>query len=107
MKKNLFIVTSALKPTIGVISEDDRFKQTIDTLESIKKIVPNAYIVFTDGSPFPIEEHKIKEISKYCKYCYNGIKDFGEEDESSEPIGEKIESFLKERRSKNELIDLG
>jgi hypothetical protein len=65
-KKNLFIVTSALKPTIGVINEDDRFKQTIDTLESIKKIVPNAYIVFTDGSPFPIEDYKIKEISKYC-----------------------------------------
>jgi hypothetical protein len=66
MKKNLFIVTSALKPTIGVINDEDRFKQTIDTLESLKKIVPNAYIVFTDGSPFPIEDYKIKEISKYC-----------------------------------------
>jgi len=65
-KKNLFIVTSALKPTIGVINDEDRFKQTIDTLESLKKIVPNAYIVFTDGSPFPIEDYKIKEISKYC-----------------------------------------
>jgi hypothetical protein len=66
MKKNLFIVTSALKATIGVISDEDRYKQTIDTLESLKKIVPNAYIVFTDGSPFPIEDYKIKEISKYC-----------------------------------------
>jgi hypothetical protein len=64
-KKNLFVVTSALKPTIGVITDDDRFKQTIDTLESLKKIVPNAYIVFTDGSPFLIEDCKLKEISKY------------------------------------------
>jgi hypothetical protein len=75
MKKNLFIVTSALKPTIGVINEDDRFKQTIDTLESLKKIVPNAYIVFTDGSPFQIEEHKIKEISKYCNLILTWAED--------------------------------
>ncbi len=37
----------------------------------------------------------------------NGVKDFGEEDESSEPIGERVEEFLISRRSKNELIDLG
>jgi hypothetical protein len=65
MAKNLFIVTSALKPTIGVINEDDRFKQTIDTLESIRKVVPDALIVFTDGSPFAIEDHKLKQISSY------------------------------------------
>jgi hypothetical protein len=37
----------------------------------------------------------------------NGVKDFGEEDESSEPMGERIEEFLNSRRSKNELIELG
>jgi hypothetical protein len=37
----------------------------------------------------------------------NGIKDFGEEDESSEPMGERIEKFLNSRRSKYELIELG
>jgi hypothetical protein len=37
----------------------------------------------------------------------NGIGDFGDEDESSEPMGEKIENFLNERRSKYELIELG
>ena len=37
----------------------------------------------------------------------NGIKDCGDEDESSEPMGEKIESFLKKRRSNYELMDLG
>ena len=31
--KNLFIVTSALEPTIGVISKDDRLKQTLDGLK--------------------------------------------------------------------------
>jgi hypothetical protein len=37
----------------------------------------------------------------------NGIKDFGEEDESSEPMGERIEEFFNNRRSKYELIELG
>jgi hypothetical protein len=37
----------------------------------------------------------------------NGVKDFGEEGECSEPMGGMIDGFLKSRRSKNELIDLG
>ncbi|NVJ45982.1 MAG: hypothetical protein HWE07_02610 [Cytophagia bacterium] len=40
-------------------------------------------------------------------YRDNGIGDFGDEDESSELMGERIEEFLNSRRSKNELIDLG
>jgi hypothetical protein len=40
-------------------------------------------------------------------YRDNGIKDFGEEVEVSEPMGGTVEEFLKSRRSKNELIDLG
>lgn len=75
MAKNLFIVTSALKPTIGVINEESRFRQTIDTLESIKKTVPDASIIFTDGSPFEIEEHKLKQISSYVDELVTWEKD--------------------------------
>ena len=75
MAKNLFIVTSALKPTIGVINEDDRFQQTIDTLKSIKKVVPDALIVFTDGSPFTIEKEKLKEISTYVDASFTWSHD--------------------------------
>ena len=37
----------------------------------------------------------------------NGIGDFGDEYDCSEPMGERIEEFLNSRRSKYELIELG
>ena len=63
--KNLFIVTSALKPNMGVINEEDRFNQTIETLKNLREKVPDAIIFFADGSPNPIDETKVQEISKY------------------------------------------
>jgi len=35
--KNLIIVTSALNPVIGVVQPEDRFKQTMDSLRSLRK----------------------------------------------------------------------
>jgi hypothetical protein len=67
--KNLFIVTSALKPNIGVISNEDRFIQTVQSLESLRKHLPNDFIVLADGSPNEVEEEKYKELIKYV----NGI----------------------------------
>lgn len=40
-------------------------------------------------------------------YRDNGIKDFGEENEVSEPMGGTVEEFLNSRRSINGIIDLG
>ena len=48
--KNLFIVTSSLKPNMGAFSDDDRFAQTIASLKSLRKHVPDAFIVFSDSS---------------------------------------------------------
>ena len=66
LDKNLFIVTSALVPNIGVIPPQDRFIQTIDTLNSLRKQLPNDYIFFTDGSPNVVPKEWEDEISKYC-----------------------------------------
>lgn len=66
LDKNLFIVTSALVPNIGVIRPDDRFNQTIDTLKSLRKHLPNEYIFFTDGSPNAVPKEWEDEIAKYC-----------------------------------------
>ena len=63
--KNLFIVTSALKPTIGVINEEDRFIQTIDTLKSLREKVPDAIVLFSEGSPNEVEQEKYQEIAQY------------------------------------------
>ena len=65
--KNLFIVTSALHANIGVVNMQDRVIQTIDTLENLKRKIPDALILFVDGSPHNIDEDIKKKISEYCQ----------------------------------------
>ena len=65
--KNLFIVTSALHANIGVVNEQDRMLQTIETLERLKEKVPDAMVLLVDGSPHNIDDDKKKVISEYCQ----------------------------------------
>lgn len=89
--KNLFIITSSLKPAIGAFNDDDRFAQTISTLESVREALPDAIIVFADVSIRPIsqtEKDVISGLSNYyfdlsqepnTQYCAtNGLKSHGE-----------------------------
>jgi len=62
--KNLFIVTSSLKPNMGVFSDDDRFAQTIASLKSIRKRFPAAFIVFSDVSLRPISDLERETIAR-------------------------------------------
>lgn len=64
--KNLFIVTSALNPNIGVISVQDRFTQTIQTLQNLKHKVPDSLILLVDGSPNAVNDDMKMEINQYC-----------------------------------------
>jgi len=63
--KNLFIVTSSLKPNMGVFSDDDRFAQTIASLKSIRKNVPEAVIVFSDISLRPVSDLEKQTIAGF------------------------------------------
>lgn len=56
--KNLFIVTSSLKPNSGAFTDDQRFTQTIQSLISIRKIVPDAIVIFTDVSIRPVSDYE-------------------------------------------------
>lgn len=71
--KNLVIVTSALKSTIGVLSDEDRYKQTLLSLISLRKVFENDIILFADGSPDEIEKEKLDEIGKFVNaiVCWN------------------------------------
>lgn len=86
--KNLFIVTSALKPVVGVISEEDRYKQTLLSLISLRKKFPNDIVFFTDGSPEKIEPEKMAEIKKFC----NGVICWAEDEEIAELAGKGMKS---------------
>jgi hypothetical protein len=89
--KNLFIVTSALKPTMGAFSDEQRFSQTIATLKSLREKVPEAIIVFSDVSVRPVTDLEKEAIAPFCDYCIdmseepnvkfcavNGLKSHGE-----------------------------
>jgi hypothetical protein len=73
--KNLFIVTSALNAKIGVVNEEDRFEQTVDSLKSIRDHVPDAIILFVDGSPIEITDDKVQKINSLCDHSIWWQKD--------------------------------
>jgi hypothetical protein len=66
--KPLFIVSSALNSQMGVINQDDRLDQTLDGLKTLRKYVPEAIILLADGSPVPVQDFKIKEISEHVDF---------------------------------------
>ena len=69
--KNLFIVTSALKPVTGAFSDDQRFSQSIATLKSLRKVVPNAIIIFADVSVRPVSALEKESIAGLCNYYFD------------------------------------
>ena len=66
--KNLFIVTSSLKPAIGVYTDDQRFHQTIESLKSIRKVVPDAIIVLSDVSVRPLSDLEKTAIAEKSNF---------------------------------------
>jgi len=88
---NIFIVTSCMKPLFGVINADDRYKQTLETFDSIARKDPKALIVFSDSSAYPltlIEQEVIRSKThimldfsddENCRYFnHHGLKSHGE-----------------------------
>jgi len=62
--KNLFIVTSSLKPNMGAFNDADRFAQTIASLKSIRKRFPSGFIVFSDVSLRPVSDLERETIAR-------------------------------------------
>jgi hypothetical protein len=60
--KQLFIVTSALNPNMGVINREDRLEQTLDGLKSLREKCPEAIILLAEGSPEKVEQDKIRAL---------------------------------------------
>lgn len=64
--KNLFIVSSCLYPSIGIVEREKRIQQTIETFKSIRKI-PNSVIIFADAS--------VDTIPKEVMILFDGLYD--------------------------------
>jgi len=78
--QQLFIVTSALYPRIGVISREDRLWQTIEGLKSLREKCPEAIVILAEGSPDKVGEEKIKALSDYVDMIadFSGDKDIAQ-----------------------------
>lgn len=63
---NTFFVLSNINTTHTVFTPDQRFIQTIETLQSIKLRAPDAKIVFSDNSEVPIDHGQKSILSGYC-----------------------------------------
>lgn len=63
-----FIVTSTLNTVHGVIDPQDRFNQTIESLESIRRHVPNSRIIFSDNSTVPLTTEQIEFFKTKADY---------------------------------------
>lgn len=69
--KNLYVVTSALRPVIGTWSAEDRFNQTVASLQSIREKDPFALILFTDVSVIPVPDNEKQVLAQYCNFYYD------------------------------------
>jgi len=76
-KTDLFIVTSALKTSIGVIDDETRLKQTLEGLQSLRKAAPNALIFLVDASSRMVDEATTFQLIKLAD---RSISFFGDED---------------------------
>jgi hypothetical protein len=78
--QQLFIVTSALHPRMGVISREDRLQQTIDGLKSLREKCPEALVILAEGSPDKVNEEKIKTLSEYVDLVadFSGNRDISQ-----------------------------
>lgn len=62
---NIFIIPSTIHPLFTAVSYDDRFTQTIGTIESIKKHVKDDFsILLIDSSSEPLGDEKIAKLKE-------------------------------------------
>lgn len=65
---NVFIITSTINTDLGLITPENRFYQTLETIESIRNKVNNSVIILIDNSSFPISEINYNSLCEKCNY---------------------------------------
>ncbi len=76
----LFIVTSALEASIGIIPFEDRLNQTIEGLKSLREIYPDAIVILAEASPQKINPEKIKLLDDFVDMVadFSGDRDISQ-----------------------------
>jgi hypothetical protein len=88
--KTIFIITSCLIPAIGIFSKEERLKQTLETVDSIRNKSPESIVILSDVSIEPLDSVYEELISKVdlfldlssvdllSQLTKNGMKSHGE-----------------------------
>jgi hypothetical protein len=88
--KNLFLVTSAIKPQNSrFFTDEQRFQQTIDTLKSIRSKAPEAIIIVTEASYRALTIEEKVTIQKLC----DGFLDLSKNQDVAHFSGQKMQSW--------------
>lgn len=64
MEKNTILMTSALYTNYGIYSKDERILQTLETVSSVRKYIPNATIILIDASTTDIQQDTSPELTQ-------------------------------------------
>ena len=73
MSANVFIITSTVNTALGLISVQDRFIQTLETIKSIRSRVPNSVIVMVDNSSQSLDHQAMDYLaSQVDHFLYIG-----------------------------------
>ena len=60
---NIFVIPSTIQPFYGVVSHEDRYIQTLETIKSIKNIVKDEHlIVLIDSSAVKLSQEKLENL---------------------------------------------
>ena len=75
--KNLYVVSSSLRPLTGVWSPEQRFSQTVDTIKSIREKDKNSIVLITDASVNPVPKNDMDVLVNLCDVYYDLSKFYG------------------------------
>lgn len=67
-RNNVFIITSTINTYLGLISVEDRYKQTLITIDSIKQKDNNAVIILIDNSTVPLSDEQYNTLASNATY---------------------------------------
>lgn len=73
--KNLFIVTSCVKPKISTISNEIRYQQTLETFDSVRRLVPDSIIYFSDASYYELTPEEKEELTSNVDVFFDFSQD--------------------------------
>jgi len=70
-KNNLFLITSCIKTSIGHYNAQERFDQTVETIESIRKYCPDSKIFIADNSTSQLDDTIYGFFKQKCDFVAN------------------------------------